>query len=75
MKTSSRCVKPRVICLWQDGIFFRALFLSGLVISFCNKIRYNKDIGFLCLHSGRMYDNLILGIHTMIIWFWPENWV
>jgi hypothetical protein len=27
--------------------------------------------GFLCLHSDRMYDNLILGIHTMSIWFWP----
>jgi hypothetical protein len=50
---------------------FRYLDLSGLVISFCNMIRYNKDIGFLCLHSGRMYDNLILGIHTMSIWFWP----
>jgi hypothetical protein len=25
----------------------------------------------LCLHSDRMYDNLILGIHTMSIWFWP----
>jgi hypothetical protein len=20
-----------------------------------------------------MYDNLILGIHMMSIWFWPEN--
>jgi hypothetical protein len=36
---------------------------------FCNKIQYNKDIGILCLHSDRMYDNLILGIHTMSIWF------
>jgi hypothetical protein len=34
-------------------------------------MRYNKDIGILCLHSDRMYDNLILGIHTMSIWFWP----
>jgi hypothetical protein len=67
MKTSSRRAKPPVICLWQDGVFFRCLFLSGLVISFCNKIRYHKDIGFLCLHSARMYDNLILGIHTMSI--------
>jgi hypothetical protein len=50
---------------------FRCLVLSGLVISFCNKIRYNKDIGILCLHFDRMYDNLILGIHTMSIWFWP----
>jgi hypothetical protein len=48
---------------------FRCLVLSGLVIRFCNKIQYNKDIGFLYLHSGRMYDNLILGIHTMSIWF------
>jgi hypothetical protein len=71
MKTSSRCAKPLVICLWQDGVFFRYLFLSGLVISFCNKILYNKDIGFLSLHFGRMYDNLILGIHMMSIWFWP----
>jgi hypothetical protein len=39
------------------------------VINCCNKIRYNKDIGILCLHSDRMYDNLILGIHTMSIWF------
>jgi hypothetical protein len=23
----------------------------------------------MCLHSDRMYDNLILGIHTMSIWF------
>jgi hypothetical protein len=23
----------------------------------------------ICLHSDRMYDNLILGIHTMSIWF------
>jgi hypothetical protein len=38
-------------------------------MNFCNKIRYNKDIGVLCLHSDRMYDNLILGIHTMSIWF------
>jgi hypothetical protein len=38
-------------------------------MNFCNKIRYNKDIGILCLHSDRMYDNLILGIHTMSIWF------
>jgi hypothetical protein len=44
---------------------FHYLVLSGLVIV----IRYNKDIGFLYLHSGRMYDNLILGIHTMSIWF------
>jgi hypothetical protein len=50
---------------------FRCLVLSGCVISCCNKLRYNKGIGFLCLHSGRMYDNLILGIHTMSIWFWP----
>jgi hypothetical protein len=49
---------------------FRCLVLSELVIGFGNKIRYNKDIGFLCLHSGRMYDNLILGIHTMSIRFW-----
>jgi hypothetical protein len=48
---------------------FRCLVLSGLVINFCNKILYNKDIGILCLHSDRMYDNLILGIHTMSIWF------
>jgi hypothetical protein len=46
---------------------FRCLVLSELVISLCNKIQYNKDIGILCLHSGRMYDNLILGIHTMSI--------
>jgi hypothetical protein len=39
------------------------------VINCCNKIRYNKEIGILCLHSDRMYDNLILGIHTMSIWF------
>jgi hypothetical protein len=38
-------------------------------MNFCNKIRYNKDIDILCLHSDRMYDNLILGIHTMSIWF------
>jgi hypothetical protein len=50
---------------------FCCLVLSGLVISFCNKMRYNKDIGILCLHSDRMYDNMILGIHTMSIWFWP----
>jgi hypothetical protein len=37
----------------------------------CNKIRYNKGIGILCLHSDCVYDNLILGIHTMSIWFWP----
>jgi hypothetical protein len=49
---------------------FRCLVLSGLVINFCNKIRYNKDIGILCLHSDRMYDNLILCIHMMSIWFW-----
>jgi hypothetical protein len=48
---------------------FHCLVLSELVISFYNKIRYNKDIGFLYLNSDRMYDNLILGIHTMIIWF------
>jgi hypothetical protein len=36
----------------------------------CNKIRYNEDIGFPYSHSGRMYDNLILGKHTMSIWFW-----
>jgi hypothetical protein len=48
---------------------FRCLVLSGLVINCCNKIRYNKDIGILYLHSDRMYDNLILGIHTMSIWF------
>jgi hypothetical protein len=46
---------------------FRCLVFSGLVISFCKKIRYNKDIGFMCLHSDCMYDNLILGIHTMSI--------
>jgi hypothetical protein len=46
---------------------FLCLILSGLVIRFCNKIRYNKDIGILCLHSDRMHDNLILGIHTMSI--------
>jgi hypothetical protein len=28
-------------------------------------------MGILCLHSDRMYDNLILDIHTMSIWFWP----
>jgi hypothetical protein len=50
---------------------FRCLVLSELVISFCNKIRYNKDIDILCLYSDHMYDNLILGIHTMSIWFWP----
>jgi hypothetical protein len=44
---------------------FRCLVLFGLVISFCNKILYNEDIGVLCLYSDRMYDNLILGIHTM----------
>jgi hypothetical protein len=75
MKTSSRRVKPLVICLWQDGVHSAVWSLSGLVIHFCNKIRYNKDIGFLCLHSGRIYDNLILDIHTMSIWFWPQNWV
>jgi hypothetical protein len=68
---SKRCVKDS----WprkkksKSGII--GLTISGLVISFCNKIRFNKDIGFLCLYSGRMYDNLILGIHTMSIWFWP----
>jgi hypothetical protein len=46
---------------------FRCLVLSGLVLNFSNKIRYNKDIGIMCLHSDRMYDNLILGIHTMSI--------
>jgi hypothetical protein len=61
MKISSRHVKPPVNC---------CLVLSRLVINFCNKIRYNKDIGILCLHSDRLYDNLILGIHTMSIWFW-----
>jgi hypothetical protein len=66
MKTSSRCAKSPVNCLWQDGIHS-----AGLVISLCNKIRYNKEIDILCLHSGRMYNNLILGIHTMSIWFWP----
>jgi hypothetical protein len=49
---------------------FHCLVLSGLVIIFYNEIRYNKDIGIMCLHSGCMYDNLILGIHTMSIWFW-----
>jgi hypothetical protein len=34
---------------------FRCLVHSGLVISICNKIRYNKDIDFLCLHFGHMY--------------------
>jgi hypothetical protein len=24
MKTSPRCVKPLVICLWQDGVLFAA---------------------------------------------------
>jgi hypothetical protein len=45
----------------------RCLIPFGLVISICNKIRCNKDIDFLCLHSGCMYDNLILDIHTMSI--------
>jgi hypothetical protein len=67
MKTSSRHAKPPVICLWQDGVHSDCLVLSGLVISFYNKIRYNKDIGFLYLHSGCLYDNLILDIHTMSI--------
>jgi hypothetical protein len=49
---------------------FHCLVLSGLVITFCNKIRYNKYIGFLYSHSDRMYDNLILTIHMMNIWFW-----
>jgi hypothetical protein len=70
MKTSSRRAKPRSSACGKM-VFFRYLLLCGHVISFCNKIRYQKDIGFLCLHSGRMYDNLILGIHTMSIWFWP----
>jgi hypothetical protein len=52
---------------------FRCLVLSGHVISFCNKTRSNKCIGILCLHSDRMYDNLILGIHTMSIWFWSKK--
>jgi hypothetical protein len=66
MKTSSRRAKPPVNCLWQDGSIplFSPLWT-------CNKIRYDKDIGILCLHSDRIYDNLILGIHTMSIWFWP----
>jgi hypothetical protein len=34
MKTSFRRVKPPVICLWQDGVFFHCLFLSGLVIRY-----------------------------------------
>jgi hypothetical protein len=38
---------------------FRCLVLSGLVINFCNKIRYNKDIGILCLHS----DSAQYGTH------------
>jgi hypothetical protein len=71
MKISSRRAKPPVNCLWQDGVHSTVFVLSGLVISVCNNIRYNKDIGILCLHSDRMYDNLILGIHMMSIWFWP----
>jgi hypothetical protein len=70
MKTSSRRAKTPGHLPVERWCPFRCLVLSGLVISFCNKIRYNKDIGFLCLHSDRMYDNLILGIHTMSIWFW-----
>jgi hypothetical protein len=47
---------------------FHCLVLSELIINFCNKIRYNKDISFLYLHSDHMYDNLILEIHIMSIW-------
>jgi hypothetical protein len=48
---------------------FCCLVISRLVISFCNKIQYNKHINFLYLYSSRIYDNLILGIHMMGIWF------
>jgi hypothetical protein len=27
----------------------------------------------MCLHSSRMYDNLIMGMHTMSIRFWPPR--
>jgi hypothetical protein len=64
------CKTPGQLPVARCGPFC-CLVLSGLVISFRNKIRYNKDIGILCLHSDHMYDNLILDIHTMSIWFWP----
>jgi hypothetical protein len=47
---------------------FYCLVLSGHVMSFCNMIRYNKDIiNILFLHSDHMYDNLIVSIYTMSI--------
>jgi hypothetical protein len=52
------------VARWES---FHCLVISGLVINFCNKIRYIKDINILCLHSDRMYDNLILNIHTISI--------
>jgi hypothetical protein len=72
---SVNCHDSRAHGQERHGPFTRLVGISGLgslvwvVINCCNKIRYNKDIGILCLHSDRMYDNLILGIHTMSIWF------
>jgi hypothetical protein len=71
MKTSSRRAKPPIIYLWQDGVFFRCLFLSGLVI------RYNiiKTLVFcvyillVCrqLDPGHIYDeHLVLALKLRV---------
>jgi hypothetical protein len=50
----------KVVIRW--GRLLPLWFVDG---SCSNQLR----ISFLYSHSGRMYDNLILGIYTMSIWF------
>jgi hypothetical protein len=76
MKTSSRRLKPPIICLLQDGVLFCCLVLSGLVISFYNKIRCNKHWLYCLFHYLLLYVwNLILAHIKECIQFWPKNWV
>jgi hypothetical protein len=75
MKTYSRRANPSVICLWR-WCLFRCLVLSGLVISFCIKIRCNKHWLYCLFHYLSLYVlNLILTHIKECIQFWPKNWV
>jgi hypothetical protein len=55
---------------------FRCLVLSGLLISFCSKIRCNKHWLCYLFHYLSLYVwNSILTHIKECIQFWPKNWV
>jgi hypothetical protein len=75
MEISSRSLRyPAVNCLWGLVCSAAARRESRYSLLYKDNISYNniyiiKTLVFLYSHSDRMYDNLILDVHTMSIWF------